>query len=123
MTNPDASTEQPTTNPPVDIDTPDRGIVPAETGARREREGDEFKETHDPNTADPATKGYTVDQEGLANNYAIEPEMYIDEPGDLREKEENQAAERAQELKEINQDKDGQLTTEGDQRGKGQGLI
>jgi hypothetical protein len=36
------------------------------------------------------------------NNYAVEPEMYIEEPGDLREKEEALKAERAEELEEIN---------------------
>ena len=120
----------------VDVDTYDRGIVPAETAARKEREGTEFKST--PNKAKQAqaetddqtdaesidsTGGYTVDKEGLVNNYAIEPEMYINEPGDLRDKEEDLAAERVSELEEINEDSDGKLTLESDQRGKGQGLI
>ena len=120
----------------VDVDTYDRGIVPAETAARKEREGTEFKST--PNKAKQAqaetddqtdaesidsTGGYTVDKEGLVNNYAIEPEMYINEPGDLRDKEEDQAAERVSELEEINEDSDGKLTLESDQRGKGQGII
>ena len=120
----------------VDVDTYDRGIVPAETAARKEREGDLFKSTPDKikeeqavtndQTADESidtTKGYTVDKEGLLNNYAIEPEMYVNEPGDLREEEEDTIAERAEELVEVNQDKDGLLTMEGDQRGKGQGII
>jgi hypothetical protein len=120
----------------VDVDTYDRGIVPAETAARKEREGTEFKST--PNKAKQAqaetddqtdaesidsTGGYTVDKEGLVNNYAIEPEMYVNEPGDLRDKEEDQAAERVSELEEINEDSDGKLTLESDQRGKGQGII
>ncbi|HEY9798674.1 MAG TPA: hypothetical protein V6D30_23785, partial [Leptolyngbyaceae cyanobacterium] len=70
-----------------------------------------------------STGGYTVDKEGLVNNYAVEPEMYINEPGDLREKEENLAAERIKEIEESNQDKDGDLTLEDDQRGRGPGLI
>jgi len=120
----------------VDVDTYDRGIVPAETAARKEREGTEFKST--PSKAKQAqaatddqtdaesidsTGGYTVDKEGLVNNYAIEPEMYINEPGDLRDKEEDLAAERVSELEEINEDSDGKLTVESDQRGKAQGLI
>lgn len=120
----------------VDVDTYDRGIVPAETAARKEREGTEFKstpskakqaqaETDDQTDAESidSTGGYTVDKEGLINNYAIEPEMYINEPGDLRDKEEDLAAERVSELEEINEDSDGKLTLESDQRGKGQGLI
>lgn len=67
--------------------TADRGIIPAEVAARREREGSDFRKTAN-EQADPesinVTGGATVDQEGLANNYAIEPEMYADEPGDLK---------------------------------------
>jgi hypothetical protein len=86
----------------VDVDTYDRGIVPAETAARNEREGDEYKTSIDKSDeADSSTNdqtnsesidstgGYTVDKEGLVNNYAIEPEMYVNEPGDLRGKEED----------------------------------
>ena len=75
----------------------DRGINPAETAAREEREGKDFKEPLD------TSAGTTVDREGLANNYAIEPEMYVEEPGDLREKQQAEEAERARELKEINE--------------------
>jgi hypothetical protein len=120
----------------VDVDTYDRGIVPAETAARKEREGDEFKSTPNKvkqasaktddqtdNESIDSTGGYTVDKEGLVNNYAVEPEMYINEPGDLREKEENLAAERIKEIEESNQDKDGDLTLEDDQRGRGPGLL
>jgi hypothetical protein len=120
----------------VDVDTYDRGIVPAETAARKEREGSEFKTSIDksdeaaPSTNDQtdaesidSTGGYTVDKEGLVNNYAIEPEMYVNEPGDLREKEEDQAAQRHEEIQEANQDKDGDLTVDGDQRGKGPGMV
>jgi hypothetical protein len=120
----------------VDVDTYDRGIVPAETAARKEREGSEFKTSIDksdeaaPSTNDQtdaesidSTGGYTVDKEGLVNNYAIEPEMYVDEPGDLRGKEEELKAERVEELEEVNQDKEGDLTMENDRRGKGSGII
>ena len=105
----------------VDVDTYDRGIVPAETAARKEREGDGFKSI--PHDDRPETRGYTVDKEGLADNFAIEPEMYVNEPGDLREKEEALKGERLEEFVEINEDKEGQLTMESDRRGKGQGII
>ncbi len=114
----------------------DPHIVPAETAARQEREGSEFMHTpseqDDLNQelnqqADPepleTTGGYTVDKEGLLNNYAIEPEMYVNEPGDLREKAQELAAERANELQNLQGDEAGKLTNEGDQRGKGQGII
>lgn len=114
----------------------DRAIPPAETSARREREGDAFKqhpteisqqhaENDDQTDASSVgtTSGYTVDREGLLNNYAIEPEMYVNEPGDLRESEENLADERMEELSEINQDQKGKLTMDHDDRGRGPGLI
>jgi hypothetical protein len=83
----------------------DSHITPAETAARIENEGDI-----------DTTSGYTVDREGLTNNFAIEPEMYVEEPGDLREEIEADKAERAEELKEINsEDKGG--------KGKGVGMI
>lgn len=117
-------------------DTYDRGIVPAETAARKEREGALFKTTPteegeastaiDDQTDSESlqtTGGYTVDQEGLLNNYAIEPEMYYEVPGDARQAEEESMAERADELQEINQDQDNALTMDGDERGKGTGLV
>lgn len=90
----------------------DRGINPAETAAREEREGEDFKEPIDREGDVDVSEGTTVDREGLANNYAIEPEMYVEEPGDLREKQEAEKAERAEELKEINEP-----------GGKGSGII
>jgi hypothetical protein len=100
-------------------DTYDRGIIPAETAARKEREGDEYKTAH----TESATDGYTVDNEGLINNYAVEPEMYYEVPGDARQAEEADKALRMEELKEIKQDNEGELTEEGDERGKGVGAI
>ncbi len=82
----------------------DRAITSAETAARKEREGDEFK--------DASEAGQTVDREGLANNYAVEPEMYYEEPGDRKEVKEKEEAEREAELKDVN--------TPG---GKGPGII
>ncbi len=120
----------------VDVDTYDRGIVPAETAARKEREGSQFKETPNQIKEEQAatndqtddesiktTDGYTVDKEGLLNNYAIEPEMYVNEPGDLRQDEEELTAERIEEIEDVNEDKQGDLNMEGDKRGKGQGVI
>jgi hypothetical protein len=130
--------EKSTMKPEVgtDVDTYDAHIVPAETAARMKREGSSFKTTPSQhqekmaNTNDQtddesidSTGGYTTDKEGLLNNYAIEPEMYVNEPGDLRESEEMQEAERITELEEVNESKDGELTMEGDQRGKGPGMI
>ncbi|MDY6938465.1 MAG: hypothetical protein SWY16_12425 [Cyanobacteriota bacterium] len=102
----------------------DRGITPAETAARQEREGENYQETPEATTDMDTTAGYTVDQEGLTNNYAIEPEMYYEEPGDLRKKEEALEAQRKEELKEVNQtDEEGELTKKEDDRGKGVGVI
>lgn len=114
----------------------DPHIVPAETGARMEREGNTFRtipsKERDENAAtddqtDPGsidtTGGYTVDKEGLIDNYAIEPEMYINEPGDLRQKEEQLKSERANELRNLRQDEQGNLTMEEDKRPRGQGII
>lgn len=72
----------------------DRAITSAETAARKEREGDDFK--------DNSAAGQTVDREGLANNYAVEPEMYYEEPGDRQEVKEAEKEQRAEELKDIN---------------------
>jgi hypothetical protein len=111
-------------NERVERDTYDRGIVPAETAARKEREGKEYKHLPD-NTEDiNTTGGYTVDQEGLANNYAIEPEMYYEVPGDLKAMEEAEEAARAEELADVQtNDETGKLTDEKDDRGKGVGII
>ncbi|GAX38118.1 hypothetical protein [Nodularia sp. NIES-3585] len=120
----------------VDVDSYDRGIIPAETVARKEREGENYKtlpteETQkDASTNDQSntesintTDGYTVDQEGLVNNYAVEPEMYYEKPGDARKQSIQDSAERVEELREINQDQEGKLTEESDTRGKGPGII
>lgn len=119
-----------TNNPAEDLntDTPqyDRGIVPAETAARKDREAEQFGHPHEeqaPESID-VTAGATVDKEGLDNNYAVEPEMYVDEPGDLREEEAALAAERSDDLAAArDNDEAGKLTEEGDTRGKGPGLL
>lgn len=59
-------------------------LIPAEVAARSKREGDQppnapaakaNASSSDPTTTD-TTSGYTVDQEGLVNNYAVTPETY-----------------------------------------------
>lgn len=120
----------------VEADNYDPHLVPADTGARKEREGDTYKttpskareaeaETNDQTNSGSidTTKGYTVDKEGLINNYAIEPEMYINEPGDLREQEAELTAERAQEIQNLSEDEQGKLTMENDLRHRGPGIL
>ncbi|BAY27337.1 hypothetical protein NIES2100_71600 [Calothrix sp. NIES-2100] len=120
----------------VESDAYDRGIIPAETAARKEREGDSYKtvpteerEASAPtdDQTDPqsirTTDGYTVDKEGLLNNYAVEPEMYYEVPGDAKQSAEQDTANRAEELIEANEDKEGELTDKGDKRGRGPGLV
>lgn len=102
------------TNDRAEKDTYDRGIVPAETAARKEREQENYKETPDAEGSIDTTGGYTVDSEGLANNYAIEPEMYYETPGDRAEVEAAEKAQRAQELAEAK---------EGGEGNKGPGVI
>ncbi|MEQ9668459.1 hypothetical protein [Coleofasciculus sp. G2-EDA-02] len=126
QTNP--SDRQAKTKKQIKSDTYDRNIVPAETAARKEREGDNYKakitqdKQSNPDSID-TTEGYTVDNEGLVNNFAIEPEMYVNEPGDLREKEEQETAKRRQELQQLDEEREGELTMEKDERGRGPGLI
>ncbi|HLP90081.1 MAG TPA: hypothetical protein VK184_16015 [Nostocaceae cyanobacterium] len=120
----------------VEVDTYDRGIIPAEIAARKEREGEQFKQlpteekqintpTDDQTNSESirTTDGYTMDREGLLNNFAVEPEMYYEVPGDARAEIAADQIERSQELQEINEDKAGKLTEETDQRGKGTGMI
>ncbi len=126
MSNEANSKEKTTRNDEMDTSTADRGIIPAEVAARMDREGSDYRKTADEQGATESihvTGGATVDQEGLANNYAIEPEMYYDEPGDRKDEEAQDAANRAQELAEVNHNKEGELTMEGDHRGKGTGVI
>ncbi|MHC5674617.1 hypothetical protein [Nostoc sp.] len=120
----------------AESDTYDRGIIPAETAARIEREGNLYKTlpteereadapTDDQTDPDSirTTDGYTVDKEGLLNNYAVEPEMYYEEPGDARKQAAEDTAQRVEELGEVNQDEEGKLTEKGDKRGRGPGII
>lgn len=115
-----------TNNPRVESDVYDRGIVPAETAARIEREGEAYKHTPEGEGGEhiDTAGGYTVDREGLLNNYAIEPEMYYEVPGDAHQELEDATEERAEELHDINDnDESGLLTEDHDNRGKGSGVI
>ena len=59
-------------------------LIPAEVVARQKREGNEPPNTPVPQLNEAQTNpdnidttgGYTVDQEGLVNNYAVTPEVY-----------------------------------------------
>lgn len=102
----------------------DRNLIPAETAARIEREKENYKQKPEEEGDIDTAAGFTMDNEGLVNNFAVEPEMYYDEPGDLESKKEAEAKEREQELSEVNQTEEkGQLTMESDNRGKGVGII
>jgi len=118
------------------VDMYDRGIIPAETAARKEREGELYKTkpTEEREASAPTdeqtdaesihtTDGYTVDKEGLLNNYAVEPEMYYEVPGDARQEVVEDSTQRMEELQEVKEDKEGELTQEGDRRGRGPGIV
>lgn len=69
-------------------DSYDPHIIPVETADRKEREGKNFKHLpeHPPGSESlDTTGGFTVDKEGLVDNFAIEPEMYYETPGDAAE--------------------------------------
>ncbi|MDY6802354.1 MAG: hypothetical protein SXA11_00895 [Cyanobacteriota bacterium] len=103
----------------------DKNITPSDVASRMEKEGDSFKTTPDAEKEDANTAdGYTSDREGRLNNFAVEPEVYVNEPGDLKEKNEAIKAERAGQKLEANQtDEDGKLTMSSDDRTKGTGVI
>ena len=54
------------------------GLIPAKVKARFKRANDDFPET--------TGSGSTVDQEGLLNNYAVEPESSIAKETSLKTK-------------------------------------
>lgn len=105
----------------------DQHIIPGESIARAAREGKHFGHVEHDKPGDKEhihnRDGYTIDQEGLINNYAVETEAYIKEPGDLKEKEQALKAKRRRELQELSEDEEGKLTMEHDWRHKGPGLI
>jgi hypothetical protein len=67
--------------------------------------------------------GYRIDSDGRLNIYPIEPEMHVNVPGDLREQQKEERAQRRHEMEELQEDEDGKLTTEHDFRHKGPGLV
>lgn len=79
-------TNQPSNPHTVANNSYDANIIPAETTARQKREGANYKHTpkSDADSID-STAGYAIDSEGLVNNYAVEPEMYYDVPGDVQQ--------------------------------------
>lgn len=79
--------------------------------------------TTQPHETPNLKSGYTVDPEGRLNIYPIEPEMYINEPGDLKEKLEEEKEQRRHELAELQEDETWKLTMEHDFRHKGPGLL
>ncbi|NEP76468.1 hypothetical protein [Okeania sp. SIO2G5] len=113
----------------VESDGYDRHLIPSEVVRRREREGDFYKQLPEPTPSEvdadlDTTGGYTMSREGLLNNYAVEPEMYYETPGDRTAILEREKAARQQELEEIKDtDSDGKLTIDNDRRGKGVGII
>ena len=118
MSNPEANTNRNMTTDGADRveeDSYDRHIIPAETAAPTDDQTD--------NQSIHTTDGYTVDKEGLVNNYAIEPEMYYETPGDARQQAEEDKAASVSELKEVNQNSQGDLNEGGDQRGRGTGVV
>ncbi|MGB5595653.1 MAG: ssl1498 family light-harvesting-like protein [Crocosphaera sp.] len=51
-------------------------LIPADAAARIEREGTQKEKRKEINNNDaPTTGGYTVDQEGLINNYPVTPKL------------------------------------------------
>lgn len=87
-----------TTDTSATVDTYDLHIVPAETAARKAREGESYKQLPDEAQGEDSidtSGGFTVDKEGLVNNYAIEPEMYVEVPGDLQPPEKPAISESA----------------------------
>jgi len=102
----------------------DHAIPPTETVSRQEREGENFKQTPDAEGGIDTTGGYTVDREGKLNNFAIEPQMYVETPGDLDHKNAQLESERRQTYQEVKEtDEEGNLSMEEDRRGKGVGII
>lgn len=109
---------------PVKTDGYDRFMVATETASRQAREGESFGRTPEGESDIDTTNGFTVDREGLANNYAVEPEIYAEVPGDMKKR--NQAAEAARvktRLEAQQTDENGKLTMGSDDRGQGVGVV
>ena len=105
----------------------DPHLIPSETVARQAREGEDFGHVDHDNPQDTehihTRDGYTVDQEGLINNYAVEPPMYVNKPGDLAEAEATAAKIRAADRKALSKDEDGNMSPKINWKHKGPGVI
>lgn len=114
-------------NPQQNLPHYDAHLIPSETVAREAREGSQFGQVEHDDAQDTehihTRDGYTVDQEGLINNYAVEAPMYINEPGDLAEEEAAVAKQRAAERKALSKDADGNLSPNTNWQHKGPGVI
>lgn len=80
----------------------DRNLTPSEVSAREEREAQGFKDLPEDKGDVETSGGFTVDREGKLNNFAVEPEMYVDEPGDLEQQKQANRQRRQEEREEIN---------------------
>ncbi len=85
--NPDRPINEPEISENSTPDSYDPHITPAETAARKKNEGANFKHLNsNPEGSDSIdeSKGFTVDKEGIVDNFAIEPEMYYEVHGDAQ---------------------------------------
>lgn len=105
----------------------DPHLIPSETAAREAREGDRFGHVEHDNPEEKehihTRDGYTMDQEGLINNYAVEPPMYVNQPGDLAEEEAAAAKMRAADRKSLGKDAEGHASSKNNWQHKGPGMI
>jgi hypothetical protein len=67
--------------------------------------------------------GCTIDEAGRLSNDAIEPEMYVNEPDDLKQEAEKAKIKCLHELAELQAGEAGKLTLEFDWRDKGPGMM
>ncbi|NJM97578.1 MAG: hypothetical protein HC800_10830 [Phormidesmis sp. RL_2_1] len=105
----------------------DAHLIPAETAAREAREGSHFGHVEHDQADDTehihTRDGYTIDQEGLINNYAVEAPMYVNEPGDLAAAEAALAKQKAADREALAKDDEGNLSAKINWHHKGPGMI
>jgi len=69
----------------TDVNAPDAEIpsnVDVEKNIKNIRAEDAQEEAEDPNPIH-TTHGYVIDESGRIDNFAVEPQIYVNEPGDL----------------------------------------
>lgn len=102
----------------------DAHLIPTETAAR---EGSHFGHVNHSRADDKehihTRDGYTVDQEGLINSYAVEAPLHISEPDDLAAEEISITKKRAAEHKELSKDAEGNLSSSTNWQHEGAGVI